>query len=104
MKLLALVAVGHGLHCGSGGPWNEDDWEGPKPLYIPTMPPPLPIIAWGGIGGGYDAAALVGWPCGQLMPAEPIVRPGHPVCPFEGPPPPRLHWLAAMTMSPRLLW
>lgn len=101
--LLELVAVGHGLHCGSGGPWNDDDWEGPKPLNAPTIPPPLPtIIACGGGGGGYDEA-IVGWPCGQVMPAEPIVRPGHPPCPLAvgGP---RLHWLAAMTMSPRLLW
>lgn len=56
---LFVVAVGHGLHCGgsSGGPWNDEDWEGPKPLYTPTMPPlPLPIIiACGGGGGGYDA-------------------------------------------------
>lgn len=109
LKLLAFVAVGHGLHCGSGGPWNEEDWEGPKPLYPimpPPPPPPFPIIIACGGGGGYDAAT-VGWPCGQLMPAEPIVRPGQPEWPlFEGPcppPPPRLHWLAAMTMSPRLL-
>lgn len=107
-ELLKLfVDVGHGLQLGSGGPWNDDDWEGPKPLCTPIPPLPFPIsIDCGGGGGGYDDAAIIPpppiwWPCGQLMPDEPIVRPGQPVWPFEWP---RLHWLAAITMSPRLLW
>lgn len=89
LKLLEFVAVGHGLQVSGGsggGPWNDDDAEGPRlvniprpPLPIrPPPPPPPPISA----GGGYDA-----WPCGQLRGG----RPGQPPGP---PPPPKLHWLA----------